>query len=178
MCHWPAERGAESWAGCECRYWKFTAGKRWDQQRKKPAHSPAAETARPRPTGAPKEALQAQLAGLRRKAAFRARSRPVTQQPGADIGCFVSLSMIKPQATLPVIQRSSEDAVALHVLTVLILSLEDMCLCRSTDVVHSWLSLHVLCNCFSKLSCVVMALQERMLPDSKQRQVMLQRRRG
>ncbi|CAL8463496.1 g3030 [Coccomyxa elongata] len=81
-----APRSSSAAAGWDFHdwYWKFTAGKRWDQQRKKPAHSPATEAARPRPTGAPKEALQAQLAGLRRKAAFRARSRPVTQQPGED----------------------------------------------------------------------------------------------
>ncbi|BDA48639.1 probable chaperone protein DnaJ at N-terminal half [Coccomyxa sp. Obi] len=81
-----APRSSSAAAGWDFHdwYWKFTAGKRWDQQRKKPAHSPAAEAARPRPTGAPEEALRAQLAGLRRKAAFRARSRPVTQaqQPG------------------------------------------------------------------------------------------------
>lgn len=67
-----------------CRYWKFTAGKRWDQQRKKAPRSPAAEAVRPRSTGAPEEALRAQLAGLRRKAAFRARSRPPSpaHQPG------------------------------------------------------------------------------------------------
>ena len=57
----------------QCRYWKFTASKRWDQQNKKKPMDAQQQAARP--TGAPQEALQEQLAGLRRKAAFRRASR-------------------------------------------------------------------------------------------------------
>ena len=63
------------------RYWKFTAGKRWDAQRKKGPYQPEAGAAQPpRLQGAPEQALQAQLAGLKRKAAFRAAARRQQQQ--------------------------------------------------------------------------------------------------
>ncbi|CAL5223797.1 g6368 [Coccomyxa viridis] len=54
-------------------YWKFTVSKRWDQQKHKKPSSSAPQP--PRPTGAPQAALQEQLAGLRRKAAYRRVNR-------------------------------------------------------------------------------------------------------
>ena len=80
------------------RYWKFTASKRWDQQKhKKPSSAPPP----PRPTGAPKEALQEQLAGLRRKAAFRRVSR--RNAPEAAQGRYLHTLRLHTQAMLHVL---------------------------------------------------------------------------
>ena len=77
------------------RYWKFTASKRWDQQKHK---KPSSASPPPRPTGAPKEALQEQLAGLRRKAAFRRVSR--RNAPEAAQGRFLHTLRLHAQAML------------------------------------------------------------------------------
>ena len=70
-----------------CRYWKFTASKRWDQQKHKKPSSSAPQP--PRPTGAPQAALQEQLAGLRRKAAYRRVNQrsPSETAPQGGVAC-------------------------------------------------------------------------------------------
>ncbi|CAK0739124.1 hypothetical protein CVIRNUC_001139 [Coccomyxa viridis] len=69
-------------------YWKFTASKRWDQQSKKKPVDAAQQAARP--TGAPEQALQEQLAGLRRKAAFRRASRRAGSSAAQETSCAAS----------------------------------------------------------------------------------------
>ncbi len=60
----PGTSGAQRCLRAACalvlnRYWNFTASKRWDAQRKKKPFAPEQEAARPRPSGAPEQALQA-----------------------------------------------------------------------------------------------------------------------
>lgn len=85
-----------------CRYWRFTASKRWDQQQKKgPFQAKAAKgdapprtAAPPRPSGAPEHALREQLAGLKRKAAFRRHTRQHSPPPPARSAGIHLISLV------------------------------------------------------------------------------------